>query len=226
MLMLDATTEAPRFAVCLTTRDPFTTAAQIQKGSYVVFRALRKRYGPCEYFGRVEFTTGLAERSGGFRRLHIHYCVKGLDGLTDCVEAEEVTRHAWMGQNVGAWRVQVAELRTPAAALHYLNLHHAKAEQLPPHDWNGRTERVSRGYWASDVKALREEARRQLWAEGLAYSTGATVDDARFLVDQQCESKEFARAIYAAIREEREWVPVQLEPADPQLRFGDEDIPF
>lgn len=225
MLKNDALIDAPTWAVCVTTRDPFTTARQVRDGSTALWQALRREYTLAEYFGRVEFTTGLAPLSGGYRRLHVHYCVKGLPCAT-VERATDIARHAWMGQNVGAWRVEVAELRTPAAALHYLNLHHAKAEQLPPLNWNGRTERVSRGYWSSDPKALREEARRQLWAEGLAYSTGLDVGDARFMVDEQCASKEHAAAIRAALHEGGEWVPVELPTEDAQLRFGDEDIPF
>jgi hypothetical protein len=226
MLKNDALIDAPGWAVCLTTRDPHTTGDQVRRGSNAVWQALRREYTIAEYFGRVEFTTGLAPLSGGYRRIHVHYCVKGLPCAT-VDRATEIARHAWMGQNVGAWRVEVAGLRTPAAALHYLNLHHAKAEQLPPLGWNGRTERVSRGYWSSDPKALREEARRQLWAEGLAYSTGLSVEDARFAVDQQCASKEHAAAIRAAIHDVGEWVPIELAPEPQQLTFYDDsDIPF
>ena len=63
--MLDAQVEAPTHSLTLTTRDPTTTAAMYRAASEAVFLRLRRRYGRVEYFGRIEFTTGRAKRSGG-----------------------------------------------------------------------------------------------------------------------------------------------------------------
>ena len=234
MLYLDATIEPPTHVLCLTTRDPETTAEQVRRGSNAVWQALRRRYGRgVEYFARIEFTTGKAATSGGLRRLHQHAPVKGLGGA-DVREATEIVRSAWEGQNVGAWRVEVARLRSRAGLLQYLSLHHAKAEQLPPAGWVGRTERVSRGYWSWDGggAALREEARRQLWAEGLAYATGLSGTDARFLVEQQRALRDERRASIAEAMALGAWEPVplderQAERVAVQARlWGDDDIPF
>lgn len=230
MLYLDAAIEPPSHTVTVTTLDPDTTAAQVAQGGKSVWLALRRRYGRADYFGRVEFTTGEAPKSGGYRRLHVHYAVKGLDGADDA-EATELVRSAWGSQNVGAWRVEVARLRTRAGLVHYLALHHAKAEQLPPAAWVGRTERVSRGYWSAP--GLREEARRQLWAEGLAYSTGLTAEDARLLVDGEAGNRAERSAIMAQARELGRWQPSVLPTLEgepervEQLAFvGDSDIPW
>ena len=237
VLMVDAQVEAPTHSITLTTRDPATTPEMYRAGSEAVFRRLRRRYGRVEYFGRIEFTTGRSRLSNGRRRIHGHYVVKGLSGV-DCVEAEELVRESWRGSlkrhgaSYEAWRVSVAELRTAAGALHYLSLHHAKAEQLPPDGWRGMAERPSRGYFSRPIAELREEARAQLWAESLAHSTGMSGDDARFLVDARRAERTRWREINRAWREESRWEPVTAPLPDaspshgtPSL-FSDDDIPF
>jgi hypothetical protein len=92
-------------------------------------------------------------------------------------------------------------MRTPAAALHYLGLHHAKASQLPPSSWRGMVERASKGYWSRPIGELRAEARAQLWAEALAWSTGLDAEDARLLVDGQIAAGELRRSENASLRE-------------------------
>jgi hypothetical protein len=88
-------------------------------------------------------------------------------------------------------------------------------------------DRGSRGYFHRPVGELRSEAKAQLWAEGLAYSSGLDVEDARLLVDGQ-------RAVWAeqrdAMREWREatrWTPAAAPTLEETLAlFNDEDIPF
>jgi LysM repeat protein len=233
MLVIDAKAgEAPRYSITLTTRDPATHAEQVRRGMQNVVLGLRRRFGRAEYFARIEFTTGTAPTSGGHRRIHVHMVVKGEPGW-GLAEAHGVIRSAWMARNPGAWRIQLAVLRTVAGALHYLSLHHAKAEQTPPPWWTGRTERVSRGYFSRPQRALREEARARLWAERLAYSTGLSVGDARFVVDQELAARARIRALAATAADERRWVPVseaieagEVEAKPAQLRFDDGDIPF
>ena len=163
--------------------------------------------------------------------------MKGLAGA-DCDEAEEVVRESWRrslkrhGSSFEAWRVSVARLRTPAGALHYLSLHHAKAEQLPPDGWRGMVERHSRGYFSQPVRELREEARSQLWVEALAYSTGLSADDARLLVDGERAKRAKWREINRQWRAEARWEPAPAPAPDvspspsPAALFGDDDIPF
>ena len=229
MLYLDAQVEPPTHALVLTTRDPDTTAEQVRRGAGNVFRALRRETGvEVEYFGRVEFTTGQAQHSGGHRRIHLHYVVKGLAGRRLQGLREAVTA-AWTAQNPGAWRLQLEELRTAAGAIHYLGLHHAKPEQHPPAWWSGRSERVSRGYWSEPAGGLRERARRELWAERYAHSTGLSLDDARFAIDQTTANRERVAQLVAEARELRAWVPVALADQTSDQRpssLFDEGIPF
>jgi hypothetical protein len=235
--LLDAEREPPTHCIALTTRDPETTAEMYRTASEAVFRRLRRRFGRVEYFGRIEFTTGRGPRSGGARRIHGHYVVKGLAGVK-CEEAEEIVRGSWRrslarnGSSFEAWRIEVAELRTPVGAMHYLSLHHAKAEQLPPEGWRGMAERPSRGYFSRPIADLREEARAQLWAESLAYASGIDVEDARSLVKQARESRAAWRRDYANWRKERRWglvtpaVVSEARDSEPLSLFGDDDIPF
>ena len=114
ILLLDAKQEPPTHSIALTTRDPGRPprCAGRHPGGYL--RRLRRRYGRVEYFGRIEFTTGRGPRSGGARRIHGHYVVKGLAGVK-CMEAEEIVRESWRrslarhGSSFEAWRIEVAE---------------------------------------------------------------------------------------------------------------------
>jgi hypothetical protein len=164
----------PTICVTLTTHDPSTSAATYRRGSFVTFRRLRRLYGRVEYFGAIEFTTGKAERSGGHRRMHGHYLVKGLD-QERVLEYEQVVRSSW-AEVTGAYRIEVAALVSPGAALGYLGLHHRKASQAPPLEWRGMTERSSKGYWSAPIAALRERARLELAAEALAWRTGMSLE--------------------------------------------------
>jgi len=100
MLMIDAAIESPTHCVTLTPRNPATTARMYYTASKQVWKRLRRAYGRVEYFGRIEFTTGLAETSGGFRRMHGHYAVKGLAGQ-DAGKVEHHVREVWRNSLAG-----------------------------------------------------------------------------------------------------------------------------
>jgi hypothetical protein len=192
VLVLDAAERAPTHCMTLTTADPETGSQRFRVGVQQVMskRDGLRRWWEVEYFAKVEFTTGQRARDGR-RRMHAHLLLKGLEGA-DVLNVESIARERWRAVT-GAFVVEVAELRVPTAALHYLGLHHAKASQLPPAEWRGMAERASRGYWSKSIGELRAEARAQLWAEHLAWSSELTVDDARFLVDQQIAAREEKR---------------------------------
>jgi hypothetical protein len=173
-LLIDARAERPTVCVGLTTRDPDTSPATYRQGSKSLFRRLRRRYGRVEYFGAIEFTTGRARTSGGHRRLHGHYLVKGLPA-TEAPAIEELVRETWQAIT-GAWVVEAAELRSPGAALGYLGLHHRKPEQAPPAAWRGMTERASRRYWHRPIADLRALARAELAIEAHAHRTGLPLE--------------------------------------------------
>lgn len=200
----DAKQERPRYALTLTTRDPDTTAKQFARGCEAVWRALRREYGRVEYYGRIEFTTGRAKLSGGRRRIHVHFLVKG--EFASAAKAEAIARRAWMNQNPGAWRVQLTELRTVKAALQYVFLHHAKPEQLPPAEWVGRVDRGSAGYFSESVTTLRERARVSLHAdhlERLGRARWAAERIAEHRHERYIAAKADKRALRDALRAER-----------------------
>lgn len=201
VLMLDAAIAPPTHVMTLTTHDAERGVESFKRGMKMVFnrRDGLRRWWDVEYFAKVEFTTGRAAKSGGERRMHCHCCLKGLEDA-ELLNVERITRERWEAAT-GAFVVEVAEMRVPAAALHYLGLHHAKASQIPPASWRGMAERASRGYWSRPIAELRAEARSQLWAESLAWSSGLELDDARLLVDGQIARQELRRSENRALRE-------------------------
>lgn len=209
MLVIDAQDDPPTHVVTLTTHAPDTSGEVFRRGHERVWGRLRRHMPRADYFTRIEFTTGKGRRSGGHRRIHSHSAAK-LDTSMTCAELEGLVRDSW-SHVTGAWIIGVQELKTPAGALHYLSLHHAKAEQVPPDWWTGRTERASRGYWSSPAATLRARAKAELWAERLAYSTGLTVDDATLLVAGELEVRELTREARAAARAAEPWTPLEVE---------------
>jgi hypothetical protein len=227
ILKLDAEVDAPAHVLCLTTVDPETTSERFKAGKRAVAKRLRRRGLRFEWYGHIEFTTGQGRLSGGYRRMHEHAPVKGLDGC-DREEIEGLIRETWQTSLPGnPWRVELKELRTVGGLLHYLSMHHGKAPQRPPEAWRGMHHRPSRGYFHRPVKELREEAKAQLWSEGLAYSSGLDVEDARLLVDGQRATWSEQREASKAWREATAWT-APLEPTleEKLALFSDEDIPF
>jgi len=175
VLLLDALVDPPTHGITLTTLDPFTTPETFREGVRMVVQRLRRRYGrQVEYYGSVEFTTGEAETSGGWRRIHQHMVAKGLQGV-DVLEGERLVRETWEAAT-GAKVVEVAELLTPGGAIGYLALHHRKPGQAPPEGWRGMVERPSRGYFHRPIAELRTEAKAQLRVEAIAWREGISVE--------------------------------------------------
>lgn len=161
----------PRYAITLTTVDPETPAEVYRHASQNVWRRLRRVYGLVHYFGFIEFTTGLGTLSGGHRRIHGHYLVKFEDLEPDVLDCERIVRETWESIT-GAYKVEVAQLITPSAAINYLSLHHQKPQQAPPKSWRGMRSRPSRGYFDGPVWKLRERARQELAIEAIAWANG------------------------------------------------------
>lgn len=161
MLRIDAeSNSAPGYVLTLTSREPVTDAAAYRRACEFFWRQFRKRYGPVEFCGFVEWTTGKAARSGGLRRMHSHWLVKAPDGL-DVAAVEAWVSSTWARLWDGSWRVQFAALESVGGVVGYLALHHEKIEQAPPPGWTGRRLRPSRGYFAEPGRVMR--ARARLW---------------------------------------------------------------
>lgn len=212
VLMIDARVDPPTHAITLTTRDPETPGEVYREASAAVWKRLRRQGWPARYFGAIEWTTGTARLSGGHRRMHGHYLTKGLDDDVRLIEGlvKQTWHESTENAGYGAWRVEVAKLIVPGAAIHYLNLHHRKAEQQPPDSWRGMLERASQGkhrYWSQPVGDLRELARLELRAEALAWSTSLDPDECKLLIDgdhaDRRERRDEARRLQAELRELR-----------------------
>lgn len=164
MLRQDAETNgAPGDVITLTSRDAITDAGAYRQACASFWRAFRKRWGHVEYCGFIEWTTGAGPRSGGIRRLHSHWLVKGLAQRHDRSEIQEWTSAEW-SKLTGAWVVQVARLETVGGVVGYLALHHEKMEQAPPAGWAGRRLRPSSRYFSDSGRTRRDRARHWLAA--------------------------------------------------------------
>lgn len=218
----------PNFGLTLTTARPDTTPEEFRYAVKEVRALLRRELGSYDELGHIEFTTGKSQRSGGHRRIHQH----GLGKLPADVPAAQVLAlepaiSAVMERLLGAPRVEVAELRTPAGAAHYLTHHHSKSAQLPPKGWTGRRFRPTRGYFDRPAAERHELARAQLLDQRLLRSVTANLrvvdEDVGGLDDEQWNATlaanlEHARAVAA---QGVQIVRVQRVPTN----FGTDGLP-
>jgi hypothetical protein len=221
-LFLDARDgEQPTLAITLTTATPWEQLdpAVYRDASAQLWRALRRVYGRVEYCGLIEFTTGRAERSGGHRRMHGHYLVKGIDG-DQVLDVERIVREVW-ARVTGAYVVEVSQLRSAGGAIAYMGLHHRKPEQAAPDGWRGMRLRASQGYWMVPVADLREAARRHLAirtkkrALMLEGASAEWADVAAVLeVDAQADARRQYGVELVQVRERPGGVVVPLGPAE------------
>lgn len=150
----------PRVALTLTTRDPEHGTERFREDVKHLMTFLRKRLDRVEYFSRIEYTTGKGARSGGKRRLHSHNLLKYVTP-EEAAALETEVRDFWE-RRTGAWRIELAELRSSAGAMHYITEHFSKSRQRPAKGWKGRRTRYSKGYFTRPNEQRREQARELL----------------------------------------------------------------
>jgi hypothetical protein len=167
LILLDGLEDGPpEVAVTLTTRNPDTPMERFRRDVEKAVKAIRRRHPEASYFARIEYTTGKAQHSGGRRRIHAHMLFKAIPA-DECAALELVVRRVWK-ERTGAHRIEVAQMRSAAGAMHYVTEHFAKAIQRPPRGWTGRTTRYSiprgerRGYFVRPLDERREQARELL----------------------------------------------------------------
>jgi hypothetical protein len=169
---LDAARECPTAGLTTTTRRPDFPVAELRKAEQLLWRQLRREFGPVRYLGFLEWTTGRAARSGGHRRAHLHHLVKGLPA--DEVESGRLelrVAELWQRFTGDAFVVECRPLRSPAGAINYLALHHHKREQAPPPGFeNVKRFRPSKGYFEAPLPELRETARATMKDERLTWA--------------------------------------------------------
>ena len=216
LLALDALAgSAPEVWMVLTTRTATLNTKQFWKARELVLRALKRRWPACEYAVLVEFTTGYGTRSGGRRRPHWNWLLKGIPA-DDAQAALEVASAIWCanvdakpgGQYVGT----VGEF---GGLMRYLALHFQKESQAPPAGWRGHRLLKSRGYLASSTPEARAAAKtslrhkRELWRQIRRYAGLEEVmvaEEVALLVEQ-------ATADAIAVSEATDWRLVQVNPA-------------
>jgi hypothetical protein len=166
VVAIDAREEQPTVGMTLTTRSADFDMARYRDAVAVLFRWLRREFGPdVAYLLLMEWTTG----NGGHGRLpHGHLLVKhlpdNLDLSPNCQLWQDVKSH-W-AKYTGAWMVEVRQLRSAGGAIAYMVGHHHKGEQAPPEGWSGKRFRPSIGnregvgrYFARPIAELRQDAR-------------------------------------------------------------------
>ena len=220
----------PTLGLTLTTARPSTDAALVRYAVKEVRALLRRELGRVEDLAKVEFTSGLGKRSGGHRRLHLHLLVKLLDaGVTaeQALALEAAVRGVWE-RLTGAHRIELAELRTPAGAAHYLTHHHGKTAQLPPKGWTGRRFRATQGFFTAPRAERVAAARAQLLDERLNRRVVATVRAELDAQDVDVDDDQWNQLVAgdldharSAAAEGVELVRVQRVPVD----FGDDGLP-
>jgi len=145
----------PQVALTLTSWRP--TYNRWSRDVRALTATLRGAFGPFVHLGFLEWTTGLAERSGGHRRGHMHLLARGLDPGR-AADANELAGREWK-RLTGATRVEAEAIRTEAAVIAYLGRHHVKQAQAPPESFTGRRTRPSRGWYGPlDSKQVRQRA--------------------------------------------------------------------
>jgi hypothetical protein len=171
MLVEDALRgDAPTILIVTNTRTATLDMEAFRGARRELVRRIRARWPRLEYAYLVEFTTGYGPRSGGRRRPHWNWLVKGVDPA-DVDELRELVREVWCSRVDALRELQYVEtLRSAGAALKYVSDHFGKASQRPPHGFSGQRFNVSRGYFGQlTVTVARRRARegnqlrRELW---------------------------------------------------------------
>lgn len=162
----DAGRPRPVVGITLTTHSPRFSMDELREASRLFWRDVRRDHPDAQYCGFLEWTQGVTIRSGGHRRPHMHYLVKGVPAADAIAYAPRVSE-LWR-RHTGAWVVECRPLYTPLGAIAYLTLHHHKREQGPPPGIKRvRRLRASKRYFARPVAELRAEARELLKSERL-----------------------------------------------------------
>jgi hypothetical protein len=172
MLKLDAVESgnAPQVLVVLTTRTVTIDVKGFARAKEQLFRALRRRWPHLEYGWCIEFTTGYAATSGGERRPHWNFLLKGGPQAADVWVIRELVNRIWCGNVDAEPQGQcVKTLYDAGGLIGYITNHFQKASQRPPQGFSGHRFGCSRGYFGPGVTshAQRMHARgsRQLSRE-------------------------------------------------------------
>jgi hypothetical protein len=196
MLLLDAAEYAPRLWLVLTAREHLTRPETYEHLAQLR-RAVRARWCAAEWFVQVEF-----QRRGA---LHLNLVVKGVP-VESRAELHELVSRVWCSrvdaEPIGQWSGEIAEAGGVVKYLSKTLAHGLKAEQAPPIGWRGHRTSQTRGYLVRPASAMREEARRSMRLQRLAWRGHSLAEAGRLL----------------ALRESEDWVMRRVNPSTVPLR--------
>ncbi len=180
MLVRDALEgDAPRVLLILTTRTVTVDMARFRPGRDAMVRAIRRRWPAFEYAYQVEYTTGYGPRSGGKRRPHWNWFVKGVP-VEDLDELRELVVVIWCRHVDARPSAQyVAEIDNAVGLTKYVAQHFMKASQAPPSEFPGQRFNCSVGYFGRWTRRqARAQAREDLALKRALFRLGDTITDA------------------------------------------------
>ncbi len=171
MLVADALDgDAPTLIMILGTRTATLSMSEFRAARRMVVQKLRRRWPSFEYAYQVEFTTGYGPHSGGLRRPHWNWFVKGV--AVECVdELRGLAVAEWCRLVDAEPHAQYVERIGSAVGLtKYVTEHFMKASQAPPAGFTGQRFNCSTGYFGSITRRVaRARAKdalalkRELW---------------------------------------------------------------
>ncbi len=171
MLVLDALDgNAPAILMVLTTRTATIDMGAFRQARQQLIAVLRRRWPDVQYASEVEFTTGYGPRSGGQRRPHWNWFIKGVP-VSDIDEMERLSIATWCrlvdAEPAGQY---VAPIENAIGVTKYVTEHFMKASQRPPAGFTGQRFNTSLRYFGTMTRAqARARAKdslalkRELW---------------------------------------------------------------
>lgn len=143
-----------------TTTQRWLTSGELRETTHQFAARVRREVAPTFQYAWVrEWSTGRAATSGGVRRTHYHWLLKGLDA--DAIaRTTRLASEVWKRRS-GAWRVQTKPLWDVGGFGRYmagLVRHHLKEEQRPPEGWRGRRTGTSQRFYSLPAAELRARA--------------------------------------------------------------------
>jgi hypothetical protein len=195
--------------------------------------AMQARWPACEWACILEFTTGEGTGSGGKRRPHWNYVVKGVP-TDDLAELRALVLAVWCPRMEANSRGQhVGELREVGGLMRYLVLHFHKPGQAPPDGYTGHrftfsrpnAERGSAGYFGRPMPEVREEARASLRFKRHMHAVealGLVGEEALYLVEQRI--RDDLDRVWQLVREQP--VPTDWDAAGQPVSWTTVDVPL
>jgi len=180
MLMLDALEgDAPTVLMILGTRTATLDMGEFRAARDHMVKAIRRRWPAFEYACQTEYTTGYGPKSGGLRRPHQNWFVKGV-AAADADELHEVAVPVWCaGVDAEPFLQYVAPIDNVVGLTKYVTDHFMKASQRPPAGFKGQRFNTSAGYFGAITRAqARARAKESLALKREIHKHGLVLDDA------------------------------------------------